>query len=55
MIERRRFNAKCIFLAVQDSSIGDPVTHSVTQTFDFSVFGALQSCGHYSDTTVTLQ
>ena len=43
-----------MFLAVQDSSIGDLVTHSVSEseTFDFSDFRALQS---YSDTIVTLQ
>ena len=37
------------FLAVQDSSIGDLVTHSVSEavsqvTFDFCDFRALQSC-----------
>ena len=34
------------FLAVQDSSIGDILSPKVThkQTFDFSVFRALQSC-----------
>ena len=37
----------CPFLAVQDSSIGDLVTHSVSQTpFDFR---ALQSCGRQCD------
>ena len=34
-----------LFLAVQDSSIGDSVSQSLRQTFDFSVFRALQSCG----------
>ena len=37
---------KFTFLAVQDSSIGDIVSQSLTQkTFDFSVSRALQSCG----------
>ena len=42
-----------VFLAVQDSSIGDLVNHSLTHSvinssFDFSVFRALLSC-HYND------
>ena len=47
-----------IFLAVQDSSIGDLVSQwvSESETFDFSDFRALQWLQwHYSDTTVTLQ
>ena len=45
-----------MFLAVQDSSIGNIVTHSVSEseTFDFSVLRALQSYwysdyNHYND------
>ena len=56
MIRKGSTNQPCLsFLAVQDSSIGDIVSQSVSQSsFDFSdTTVTLQR--HYSDTTVTLQ
>ena len=45
------------FLAVQDSSIGDIVSESVSNSpFDFSVYRAEQSrAEHYNSTTIALQ
>ena len=42
------------FLAVQDSPIGDIVSQSLSQTFDFSDFRALQSTAEQSRAITTI-
>ena len=47
----------CPFLAVQDSSIGDLVTHSLTHSLSerLLISATSEHYNDYSDTTVTLQ
>ena len=45
LVQKHCIKPFSVFLAVQDSSIVDLVTHSVNDTsFDSSVFRAVQSC-----------
>ena len=50
-----RLKGELSFLAVQDSSIGDIVSQSVSQTDFWFEQSRAEQGRHYSDTTVTLQ